>query len=116
MYSLDIINLFISKVNEGLSKKNISKLLNVSIKTIYNWNILYIDYIKSNTYLTKNTTSKHVHGLNKQIKYCDYIKTYVNEHDGCTLNDIAINATNNMLSKSTKIELLFLMIKPMMTF
>jgi transposase len=99
-YSIDIINLVISKLIDKQKITKISETLNLSVTTINKWKYLYKDYIKNNTYITKNISTK-IHGLNKKNKYIDSIKNYVNNNQGTTLDKLVKEVTNNDLSKSS---------------
>ena len=79
-YSIDIINLVISKLINKQKITKISETLNLSITTINKWKYLYKNNIENNTYITKNS-STNIHGLNKKNKYIDSIK----------LNDFSLN-------------------------
>ena len=99
-YSIDIINLVISKLINKQKITKISETLNLSITTINKWKYLYKNNIENNTYITKNS-STNIHGLNKKNKYIDSIKNYVNNNQGTTLDKLVKEVTNNDLSKSS---------------
>ena len=99
-YSIDIINLVISKLINKQKITKISETLNLSVTTINKWKYLYKDCIKNNTYITKNI-STNIHGLNKKNKYIDSIKNYVDNNQGTTLDKLVKEVTNNDLSKSS---------------
>lgn len=100
-YSIDIKNIVISNFIDKIKKITISKTLKLSLTTINNWEYLYRENITNKTYLSKENCIQHQHGLNKKYQYIDSIKNYVNEHEGCTLNDIVKNVTNDNLSNSS---------------
>ena len=79
--------------------------LNISMGTINYWSILYSDNIINKYFLTTYNMIKKLHGLNKKKEYESAIIEYVNNNEGCTLNDIIKNVTNT-LSKSSICRLL----------
>lgn len=99
-YSVDIINLVISKLINKQKITKISETVNISITTINKWKYLYRDNIQNKIYITKNI-STNIHGLNKKNKYIDTIKIYVNNNEGCSLEKIVKEATKNNLSNAS---------------
>ena len=95
-YHLDIVNLFVDKYlkNEKLSR--ISKSIEVSIPTLRKWIDKYSINIACQKPVTviKNTRTCH----SKQ--HIDTIKSYVNSHEGCSLNNI-YHYINKIISKPT---------------
>ena len=104
-YSIDIINLVISKLINKQKIIKISEAVNISITTINKWKYLYKDNIQNKTYI-KSNISTNIHGLNKKNKYIDTIKNYINNNEGSSLDKIVKEVTNNELSKSTVCRLL----------
>ena len=45
----------------------------------------------------KSIKDLHIHKLNKKYQFSSKIVDYVKENNGCTLNDITKNITNNKL-------------------
>jgi transposase/DNA-binding protein Fis len=99
-YNLDIINLFINYYINGNNLITISKNLNISIPTLKRWYFLYENNINNKIPLTYNYLIKKrkIHGSNKIEKYKDIVIKYVNNNEGCILNDI-YEHVNKDLSK-----------------
>ena len=100
-YSIDIINLVISKLINKQKITKISETLNLSVTTINKWEILYQENIINKTFLINYKSAINIHGLNKKNKYIDSIKNYVNNNQGTTLDKLVKEVTNNVLSKSS---------------
>ncbi len=98
-YSIDLKNIFIKKVINGISFKNISEAIDISITTCYRWYDKYIDYINSKTFIKDKLTK--IHKSNKINFYKDMIINYVNNNSEIILEDIKKDVTNNNLSIST---------------
>jgi hypothetical protein len=49
----------------------------------------------------KNINTQYLHKSNKRFQYTDSIIQYVNNNNGCSLEDIKNNITNNNLSFSS---------------
>jgi transposase len=104
-YSIDIINVCITKFNNNISVFNMAKMLEISHTNIYTWLAIYKDNFYNHIYITpeqlvdmkKNT----LHKSNKINKYEEQICTYVNNNNGCSLNDILANLPDMNLSKSS---------------
>ena len=101
MYSFEIINLCIKHYNENINLHKIAYILNISITTIYKWISKYNYYFINNIFLTfnifKSIKDLHIHKFNKRYQFSSKIVDYVKENNGCTLNDITKNITNNKL-------------------
>jgi transposase len=91
----------ISNLINKTKKSLISKILNISIMTINKWEILYRENIINKTFLINHKSAINIHGLNKKNKYIESIINYVDSNEGCSLNDIKINATQNNLSNAS---------------
>jgi transposase len=100
-YSIEYINVVISNLINKTKKSLISKILNISIMTINKWEILYRENIINKTFLINYKSAINIHGLNKKNKYIESIINYVDNNEGCSLNDIKINATQNNLSNAS---------------
>ena len=87
------------------NKIKTSKILNISNGTFNNWFIKFNYYFINNTQLTindYNTIKKqNIHKLTKQHKFKDNIIDYVNNNNGCTLNNINKDITKDNISLST---------------
>jgi len=80
---------------------DISNKINVSINTIRKWKILYKNFIYTQSYLTQKLNNNKIHKSNKISYYFDTIKNYVKNNNGCSLEQIKVNAINNELSNSS---------------
>lgn len=100
-HSIDIVNLFINHTINNVKKVKISQLLNVSLGTINKWSKIYSWNIRNSTLITKINKWYTHHGLSKKHKYVNQIVDYVNNHEGCSLNDISDNLPYKCLSLST---------------
>lgn len=104
-YSVDIINLCISHFHDKISVINISKILRVSIANIYKWLNKYNYYFINGIQITddnfKTIKNNHHHGLNKINQFEKQVCNYVNDNNGCSLNDIINNIPNINISKSS---------------
>ena len=105
-YSIDIINLCIRHYYNGEKINNISKIIDVSVTNIYNWIHKYFNNFNNGIYITdsefkiiKDIKLKQ-HKSNKTNKYEELICNYVNNNQGCSLNDILSNNPSVKLSKS----------------
>lgn len=105
-YSLEIKNIFLYKYLNKQSVKLISIELNISEQTIYKWIIKYRFNIKNNIRIeSKNIIGEPLRNTNKRYLYKDLIVNFVNENNGCSLNDI-YKFINLKISKPTIITLL----------
>jgi transposase len=105
-YSVEIINLVIKSFIDKIKVVEIHKRYNISINTIYQWKKIYKDFIVTRTFLTHKLANTQIHKSNKIHYYSNQVTDYVNNNNGCTLNQIKENATNNQLSKSSICRLL----------
>ena len=99
-YSIDIVNLFIKHHINGVSIMNIAKMLNISRLTLYRWLIKYKYNIDNKQSVTNHNLKNSIHKLYKLSNYNDKIIKYVNNNEGCTLENIK-NHINNELSNSS---------------
>ena len=105
-YSLEIKNIFLNKYLKKQSVKSISIELDISDQTIYKW----INKYKFNIDNNIRIENKIIIGIpqrktNKRYLYRDTIINFVNENNGCSLNDI-YKHIDLKISKSTIIALL----------
>jgi len=88
-----------------MSIKNISIFLNISKQIIYKWINKFNYYFKNAIQLTKISYNKIIksipHKLAKLHFFEKYICDYVNNNNGCSLNDIINNNHNINISKSS---------------
>jgi hypothetical protein len=98
-YSIHIINLFINNVINNKKIVKISEYLNVSIPTLRKWMIQYEYNIKNKVYISEKDVIKTKRSTNKKDKYVTPIVTYINNNEGCSLQDIS-NNLNHEISKS----------------
>ena len=70
-----------------------SNLLNITICTLNNWFVKYNYYYVNNIQLTSSDydKNKNEHKSTKKTKYINLIIEYVNNNNGCSLNDISNN-------------------------
>jgi transposase-like protein len=88
-YSLEIKNIFLYKYLNKQSVKLISIELNISEQTIYKWINKYRFNIENNIRIeSKNIIGEPLRNTNKRYLYKDLIVNFVNENNGCSLNDI----------------------------
>ena len=99
-YSLDIINLTIKYLSEGKNKKFISDNLHISRQTIYEWSKKFKDNIINIKPVIKDQLKNDDHKNNKINKYMNIVKLFVNDNNGCGLNDI-YKFINKEISKSS---------------
>jgi len=105
-YSLEIKNIFLYKYLNKQSVKLISIELNISEQTIYKWINKYRFNIENNIRIeSKNIIGEPLRNTNKRYLYKDLIVNFVNENNGCSLNDI-YKFINLKISKPTIITLL----------
>ena len=104
-YSIDIINLCIYNYNNKINISEIASKLNISRQTIYNWLIRYEYYFNNNIYLSKIINKNNIHGLSKIHLYQNIIINFIENNQGCNLNDIYKNSNIN-ISKSSICRLL----------
>jgi transposase len=104
-YSIDIINLCIYNYNNKINISKIASKLNISRQTIYNWLIRYEYYFNNNIYLSKIINKNNIHGLSKIHLYQNIIINFIENNQGCNLNDIYKNCNMN-ISKSSICRLL----------
>ena len=106
-YSLDIVNLAISYLIQKKSKTYIASCLNITRQTIYEWykkfnnNIINMIPVTDSQLLATNK----IHKNNKIHNYLENVKIYVNNNNGCSLNDI-YTSIDNKISKSSIINIL----------
>jgi len=102
-----IINIIIEKYNSGTKMKEISAFLDISISTLYRWFKLYKNNFDSNILFTEKTfeEQKNIHGSSKVHNYEFQIIEYVDNNNGCSLNDILMHIDKN-ISKSSICKLL----------
>lgn len=101
-YSSEIINLFLEKYINGNKITNISKELNISRKTAYNWIEKYNSNLENKISVINNIT---IRKTNKKKLYENQIINYVNNNEGCTLNNLYEHLKKD-ISKSTIINVL----------
>jgi transposase len=70
------------------------------MNTINSWEYQYQDNINNKTFLNPINLNKPIHGLNKSHMYTTDIINYVNNNEGCTLQNIR-EAINNNLSNAS---------------
>ena len=88
-YSIDIINLAITKFNILFNLSKVAKLIEVSLRTIYNWYYKYNSFFQNNIHITNEYLKNiSVRKTNKINNYKDAINNYVNNNEGCSLNDL----------------------------
>lgn len=103
VYEIDIINVCIYHYSINTKILNISKMLNISKQIIYIWINKYNFYFVNNIQLTKEIyKNKPIHGSSKNYLYEKTIIDYVNNNNGCTLNDILKDNFNNNNIKISK--------------
>ena len=103
MFSLDVINMAILAY-KNLKIKEFIKSNNTTYTTFHNWVYKYNDFFIKNLPMTaaqfKSINKQYLHRSNKRSQYADSIIQYVN-NNGCSLEDIKNNVTNNNLSFSS---------------
>ena len=103
-YSNDIINLCIQHFNNKIKVPKISQLTNVSSITIYRWiykyNYFFINNIPLSDLEFEKIKKSKIHRSSKIHMYEKKICEFVENNDGCSLNDI-ININKIKLSKSS---------------
>ena len=101
-YSYIIINIVIEKYNLGTKMKEISAFLDINIGTLYRWHDIYKNNFNSNLLFTKKTFNeqKNIHGASKTHNYEPSIVEYVDNNNGCSLNDIHMHIDKH-ISKSS---------------
>ena len=91
--------------NKNLKIKEFIKSNNTTYTTFHNWVCKYNDFFKKNLPMTaaqfKSINKQYLHRSNKRSQYADSIILYVNNNNGCSLEDIKNNVTNNNLSFSS---------------
>ena len=104
-YNIDIINLCINHYANNIKISKIASILNISIMNIYLWIKKYNYFFLNNIQLTKEDYYKiknfKPHRSSKIYLYETQICDYVNNNNGCTLNDIIFNIPNINISKSS---------------
>jgi len=107
MYSLEIINLAISKFFDGDKITSISRSLKITYNTINKWFILFKDNIDKKSFITTNDYNQKFkkNRNSKSLKHEFDIKEYVKNNEGCSLKDIAIHI-NKELSMASLSKLL----------
>jgi transposase len=105
-YSLEIKNIFLYKYLNKQSIRSISIELNISEQTIYKWVNKYKFNINNKIKIeNKKQIGIPQRNTNKRFLYKDSIINFVNENNGCSLNDIHKHI-DLKISKSTIITLL----------
>lgn len=100
-YTLDIVNLAITYLIQNISKVKIANMLKITRQTLYIWSIKYKMNIINKTHVTQNQlTENKIHKNTKINNYFDDIKLYVQNNEGCNLNDIYLHI-NKGISKSS---------------
>jgi len=95
-YSIDIINLAITKFNILFNLSKVAKLIEVSLRTIYNWYYKYNSFFQNNIHITNEYLKNiSVRKTNKINNYKDAINNYVNNNEGCSLNDLYEHINKN---------------------
>ena len=88
-YSTDIKNLFLDYYLKGISLKEISKNINVSLNALYKWKIIYSYNIENEVRIEENfDINIPKRSTNKKCKYIKSVVDYVNDNIGCSLNNI----------------------------
>jgi hypothetical protein len=91
--------------NKKLKIKEFIKSNNTTYTTFHNWVCKYNDIFIKNIPMTasqfKSINTQYLHRSNKRSQYADSIIQYVNNNNGCSLDDIKNNVTNNNLSFSS---------------
>ena len=104
-YNIDIINLCIFHYANNIKIANIASILNISIPTIYLWIHKYKHFFYNNIQLSDTDYYKiknyKPHGSSKIFLYENKICEYVNNNNGCSLNDIINNIPDINISKSS---------------
>jgi transposase len=104
-YNIDIINLGINHYANNIKISKIASILNISIMNIYLWIKKYNYFFLNNIQLTKEDYYKiknfKPHRSSKIYLYETQICDYVNNNNGCSLNDIIFNIPNINISKSS---------------
>ena len=104
VYSVDIINLCIFNYNNNNNKTKTSKMLNISNGIFNNWFNKFNYYFINNNQLTINNYNaikkQNINKLTKQHKFKEDIIEYVNNNNGCTLNNINKDITKDNISLS----------------
>ena len=106
MYNLEKINDTIKLYNRGLLIKNIIKQVEISYSSFRCWFCKYNEFYVNNTPMNeeefKNINKQYVHKSNKRFKYTESIIQYVNNNNnGCSLENIKNNVTQDNLSYSS---------------
>lgn len=106
-HSYIIINIVIEKYNLGTKMKEISTFLDINISTLYKWLNIYKNNFNSNILFTEKTfkEQKKIHGASKTHNYEASIVEYVDNNNGCSLNDIHMHIDKH-ISKSSICKLL----------
>ena len=89
-YNSSIINLFLSKCWKNEKISQISKSLEISIPTLKRWVTKYDTNIQNNELITTINLPKRIR-TRQSDKHIRSIKDYVNNHQGCSLDDIYQN-------------------------
>ena len=76
--------------------------MGIDKNTLYDWRNKYKTYFDNNIYLTKEALKKHkkIHKSSKKHIYEKTIIDYVNNNNGCSLDDIH-TCIDKKISKST---------------
>lgn len=105
-YSLDIINLTISHLVTNTKINKISEILKITRQTINIWSKKYQENILNNIPVTIQQIKKYKikHKNNKIDNYLSEVKLFVDQNNGCSLNDIYLHI-NKKISKSSIINI-----------
>jgi hypothetical protein len=105
MYGLNKINDTIKLYNRSHLIKYIINHHEINYSTLRCWfckyNEFYINDAPLNEKEFKNINKQHVYKSNKRFKYTEPIIQYVNINNGCSLEDIKNNVTQDNLSFSS---------------
>lgn len=100
-YALDIVNLAIAYLSQQIRKVKIAELLKVSRQTIHDWSIKYnMNIINNEPIINNQLTENKIHKNTKINNYFNDIKSFVQNNEGCVLNDIYLHI-NKGISKSS---------------
>ena len=99
-YNIDIINLFINKYINKCKLSEISLQLQISRQTLKRWTYLYKNNIENKSLLKNKDFIKSKRCTNKKEYFKKNVIEYVNNNEGCSLDDI-YKYINKKISKSS---------------